>query len=42
MMEKHQIRKTAILVDGGYYRIRALDLWGKKAANDRADELYNY
>ncbi len=41
-MEKQQIRKTAILVDGGYYRIRALDLWGKKAANDRADELYNY
>lgn len=35
-------RKTAILVDGGYYRKRAVDLWGKKPAEERADELFNY
>lgn len=35
-------RKTAILVDGGYYRKRALNLWGKKTATERANELYAY
>ncbi len=34
--------KTAILVDGGFYRKRSLALWGKKEARDRADELVNY
>lgn len=34
--------KTAILVDGGFYRKRAHKLWGKKASRDRADELYEY
>lgn len=34
--------KTAILVDGGFYRKRATKLWGKKSAEDRADELYRY
>ena len=34
--------KTAILVDGGFYRKRALKLWGRKSARDRADELNRY
>lgn len=41
-MNSKAIRKTAILVDGGYYRKRALDLWGKKSPEKRADELFNY
>ncbi|MBQ3557823.1 MAG: NYN domain-containing protein [Oscillospiraceae bacterium] len=35
-------KKTAILIDGGYYRSRAMTLWGKKSAKDRAEELYRY
>lgn len=38
---KHPIR-TAILVDGGFYRKRAASLWGKKNPADRADELNEY
>ena len=34
--------KTAILVDGGFYRKRAAYLWGKKAPDKRASELYAY
>lgn len=34
--------RTAILVDGGYYRKRAAYLWGKKAPHERASELYAY
>lgn len=34
--------KTAILVDGGFYRRRAQSLFGEKSAEDRADELYYY
>lgn len=34
--------KTAILVDGGFYRKRAAHLWGKKSAEDRAKELHAY
>lgn len=34
--------KTAILVDGGFYRKRATYLWGKKTALERAKELYAY
>lgn len=34
--------KTAILVDGGFYRKRAKYLWGKKSAEARASELYAY
>ncbi len=34
--------KTAILVDGGFYRKRAAHLWGKKAPEKRAAELYAY
>lgn len=41
-MEEHTVRKTAILVDGGYYRVRSQDLWGKKSASDRAQELFDY
>ncbi|MGN0903050.1 MAG: NYN domain-containing protein [Succinivibrio sp.] len=36
-----QIR-TAILVDGGFYRKRAKTLWGEKSPKDRADELESY
>lgn len=34
--------KTAILVDGGFYRKRAMRLWGKKDPRERADELNRY
>lgn len=34
--------KTAILVDGGFYRKRAAYLWGKKDSQKRAAELYAY
>lgn len=34
--------KTAILVDGGFYRKRAKRIWGDKTAEDRADELVRY
>lgn len=34
--------KTAILVDGGFYRRRAQKVWGDKSAQDRAVELANY
>ncbi|MCC8101410.1 MAG: NYN domain-containing protein [Clostridiales bacterium] len=34
--------KTAILVDGGFYRKRAAYLWGKKTPEKRAAELFAY
>ena len=34
--------KTAILVDGGFYRRRAQAVFGDKSAQDRAEELSNY
>lgn len=34
--------KTAILVDGGFYRKRAATLWGKKSPNERVSELVSY
>lgn len=34
--------KTAILVDGGFYRKRARALFGKKTADERAKELFEY
>lgn len=39
--EKHHI-KTAILVDGGFYRKRANYLWGEKTPLDRSEELRDY
>lgn len=36
------VRKTAILVDGGFYRRRAQVLFGDMPAEDRADELVKY
>lgn len=39
--DKHQIR-TAILVDGAFYRKRSRHLWGDKSPEERADELKNY
>ena len=39
--QRHAI-KTAILVDGAFYRKRAKSLWGNKAPSERADELNNY
>lgn len=35
-------KRTAILIDGGYYRARSADLWGKKSASDRAKEIHDY
>lgn len=34
--------KTAILVDGAFYRKRAFHFWGDKTPSGRADELRNY
>lgn len=34
--------KTAILVDGGFYRRRAQKIWGEISAEQRAKELCNY
>lgn len=36
------MHKTAILVDGGFYRFRAKSLWGKKEPAARAAELVAY
>ena len=41
-MKQYVPSKTAILVDGGYYRKRAIALWGKKDAETRASELIAY
>lgn len=41
-MKEYITRKTAILVDGGYYRTRAKALWGDKSAEQRANELVAY
>jgi len=34
--------KTAILVDGGFYRYRAKELWGEHSALDAADAMIAY
>lgn len=34
--------KTAIMIDGGFYRKRAKHLWGEKTAEERAKELEAY
>lgn len=34
--------KTAILIDGGFYRKRAYYFWGDKNPKDRAKELFSY
>lgn len=34
--------RTAILVDGGFYKKRAHFLWGEKTPKERADELQDY
>lgn len=34
--------KTAILVDGGFYRKRAFKLWGDKLPKERTTELFEY
>lgn len=39
---KGEMTKTAILVDGGFYRKRAAKLWGKKSPRERAEELIGY
>ena len=36
------MKKTAIFVDGGFYRKRAANMWGKKSTEKRAAELYAY
>lgn len=41
-MKQYVTRKTAILVDGGYYRKRAEALWGRRTPQQRANELYTY
>ena len=34
--------RTAILIDGGFYRKRAKHLWGEKSAQGRAKEVMAY
>ena len=34
--------RTAILVDGGFYRLQAKKLYGDKTPEERADELFSY
>jgi len=34
--------RTAVMVDGGFYRKRAKRLWGEKSPEARADELVKY
>lgn len=34
--------KTAILVDGGFYRRKAQSLWGEKRSEERAKEMIEY
>jgi hypothetical protein len=41
-MNNPTTRKTAIIIDGGFYRKRANDLWGKKHPKDRAKEMIDY
>ena len=36
------VRRTAILVDGGFYRRRAQYHWGDKTGEERANELFEY
>ena len=36
------IRRTAILIDGGFYRSVAYSIWGDISPQQRADELYDY
>lgn len=33
--------RTAILVDGGFYRLQAKKLFGDKTPEERADELFS-
>jgi len=33
---------TAIMVDGGFYRKRAIAKWGEKTPAERAKELHRY
>lgn len=40
-VDKYEV-KTAILVDGGFYKTRAHYLWGEKSPKDRATELREY
>ena len=36
------LTKTAILVDGGFYKVRAHNLWGDKTPEERARELRDF
>ena len=36
------MRKIAVLVDGGFYRKRAVKIFGKKSPQERANELFTY
>lgn len=41
IITKRQVR-TAILVDGGFYRKKAYYHWGERSPVERANELFNY
>lgn len=42
MAAEQHIENVAILVDGGFYRVRAFNLFGEKGPVDRANELITY
>ena len=42
MHNNYAVEKMAILVDGGFYRRRAFNLFGDKTPEDRANELVVY
>jgi uncharacterized LabA/DUF88 family protein len=42
MTDVRATRRTAIMIDGGYYRKRSEALWGKKSAVEKAEELFEY
>lgn len=41
-MQTMRTKRSAILIDGGYYRVRSRNLWQSKSAQERAEELYRY
>jgi len=41
-MKMPTIKKTAIMVDGGFYRTRARSLWGDVSPEKRAKEMMDY
>lgn len=41
-LEEDQMKRIAVLVDGGFYKKRAKTIFGEKSPEDRANELFTY